>query len=111
MFSERRKSRRHDAKNLIALTSEGVAQVSNLSSKSIFIRFLQNTHFPDYSVIDLYDTKGLNLTEVFTKKVWSKTLNDPRGSKLFRSEVVAEFENLSLAQKSHLRFYLKQQKE
>lgn len=99
MVTERRKNQRLDAKSLIAPTSEGVGQVANLSSRSILIRFIQNVRFQDYSVMDLYDTKGLNLTDVFTKKVWSMTLNDQSDSKLFRSEVVAEFENLSLAQK------------
>ena len=111
MDTERRKSQRYDAKGLIALTSKGVAQVANLSSKSICIKFISNVHFPDYSVMDLYDATGLNMVEVLAKKVWSKTLNVQSGSKLFRSEIVAEFENLSPDQEYQLKFYLRQQKE
>jgi hypothetical protein len=111
MVTERRKSQRHDAKNLIALTSKGVAQVANLSTKNISIRFTKNVHFPDYSVIDLYDATGLNMVEVVAKKVWSKTLDDQSGYKLFRSEIGAEFENLTPSQESQLKSYLRQQNE
>jgi len=108
MVPERRKSHRREAKSLIALTAKGIAQVANLSSKNICIEFTSTVHFPDYSVIDLYDAKGLNLEEVVTKKVWSKTFDNQSGYKLFRSMIVAEFENLSPAQEYQLRFYLRQ---
>jgi hypothetical protein len=111
MVTERRKSVRHTANSLIAVTSKGVAQVVNLSLKSICIRFIGNVHFPDHSMLDLYDATGLNLVEVLAKKVWDKTLNNQSGSELFKSEVVAEFENLSSDQEYQLKFYLRQQKE
>ena len=111
MDTERRKSQRYDAKGLIALTSKGVAQVTNLSLKSICIRFIGNVHFPEYSVLDLYDATGLNMVEVLAKKVWSKTLGDQSGSTLFASEIVAELQNLSPDQEYQLKFYLRQQKE
>lgn len=108
MVTERRKSKRREAKSLIALTSKGIAQVANLSSKNICIKFTNIVHLPDYSVIDLYDAEGLNMEEVVTKKVWSKTFDNQSGYKLFRSKIVAEFENLSPAQEYQLRFYLRQ---
>jgi len=111
MVTERRKSQRRNAKGLIALTPKGVAQVANLSSESICIKFTSNVHFPDYSVMDLYDATGLNMVDVFAKKVWSKTLDDQSGYKLFRSEIVAKFENLSPSQEYQLRFYLRQQEK
>ena len=111
MVTERRKSQRQDAKSLIALTSEGVAQVANLSTKNIFIRFTKNVHFPDYSVMDLYDGTGLDMEEVIAKKVWSNTLDDQNSYKPFRSEIVAEFENLSPSQEYQLRVYFKKQQK
>ena len=111
MVTERRKSQRRDVKSLIALTSKGVAQVANLSSKGICIRFTNNVHFPDHSVIDLYDAKGLNMEKVVTKKVWSKKFDDQSGYKPFRSKIVAEFGNLSPSQEYQLRFYLRQLKK
>ena len=62
-------------------------------------------------MMDLSDATGLNMVEVLAKKVWSKILNDQSGSEFFSSEVVPEFENLSLTQEYQLRFYLRQQKE
>ncbi|MCP4342654.1 MAG: hypothetical protein GY799_28175 [Desulfobulbaceae bacterium] len=113
MVTERRERHRHNAKELIALTSKGVAQVVNLSTKGMYIRFTNNVHFPNYSVMDIYDSTGFSMVEVHAKKVWSKTLdNQNRYSyKPFKSEIFAEFENLSLSQECQLVFYLSKQKD
>ena len=111
MVTERRKSQRRNAKGLIALTPKGVAQVANLSSESICIKFTSNVHFPDYSAMDLYDSIGLNMVGVLAKKVWNKTSTQKSGFTPFKSEVVVEFQNLSPSQEYQLRYYLRQQLE
>lgn len=113
MVTERRESQRHAGKKLIALTSKGVAQVVNLSIKGMYIRFMNIVHLPDCLVMDLYDTTGLSMEGVHAKKVWSKTLDNQNGYryKPFKSEIFAEFENLSLTQECQLVFYLSRQND
>jgi len=111
MNVDRRKSKRHCTKSLIALTPKGVAQVVNLSAQSVFFRMKEKVHFQDYLVLDLYDAIGLNMVGILAKKVWSKTSNDEKDSDPFRSVIVARFEHLTPAQEYQLNFYLRQQPE
>lgn len=111
MSFDRRKSQRYITKSLIAITHKGVAQVSNLTTDSVFFRCMKKIDFPDYWVMDLYDTMGLNLEGVLVKKVWSKVSGKPNDSKLFHSEVAAEFKNLSSSQIYQLTLYLSHNNE
>jgi hypothetical protein len=113
MVTERRERWRRNTKGLIALTSQGVAQVVNLSTKGMYIRFTDSVHFLDYSVMDIYDSTGFSMVEVHAKKVWSKTLDNQNrySDKPFKSEIFAEFENLSFLQECQLVFYLSLQKD
>ena len=111
MDTDRRKSQRYVTDSLIAVTSKGIAQVVNLSTKSVFFRFTGDVHFPDYSAMDLYDSIGLNMVGVLAKKVWNKTSTQKSGFTPFKSEVVVEFQNLSPSQEYQLRYYLRQQLE
>ena len=113
MVTERRESQRYAGKKLIALTSKGVAQVVNLSIKGMYIRFKNIVYFPKYLVMDLYDTAGLSIESVHARKIWSKTFESQNGyrDKLFKSEIFADFENLSLSQECQLVFYLSQKKD
>jgi len=60
-------------KNVIALTPNGICQVSNLTLNSVFIRCMKKIDFPDYWIMDVYNTTGLSLEGVMTKKIWSRT--------------------------------------
>ncbi len=113
MVTERRERQRCNAKGLIVLTSKGVAQVVNISTKGIYIKFANIVNFPNNSVIDIYDITGFSMVELHAKKVWGKILVgiDRYSYKPFKSEVFAEFETLSLSQECQLVFYLSQEKD
>lgn len=111
MDPDRRKTHRHHTKNLIAVTSNGVAQVSNITLSSVFFRCVEKIDFPDHWLMDLYDPMKLDLVEVLVKKIWVKITAEPNKSKSFHSEVAAQFENLSPYQKDQLKYYLSQQNE
>jgi len=111
MDPDRRKTHRHHTKNLIAVTSNGVAQVSNITLSSVFFRCVEKIDFPDHWLMDLYDPMKLDLVEVLVKKIWEKTTTGSNKSKSFHSEVAAQFENLSLYQKDQLKHYLSNQKD
>lgn len=111
MDPDRRKTHRHHTKNLIAVTSNGVAQVSNITLSSVFFRCVEKIDFPDHWLMDLYDPMKLDLVEVLVKKIWVKTTTEPNKPKSFHSEVAAQFENLSPYQKDQLKYYLSQQNE
>jgi len=109
MAPDRRKTQRHLTKNLVAVTSSGVAQVSNITLSSVFFRCVEKIDFPDHWLMDLYDPMKLDLVEVLVKKIWEKTTTQPNKSKSFHSEVAAQFENLSPHQKDQLKHYLSNQ--
>ena len=111
MVTERRERQRCNAKGLIVLTSKGVAQVVNISTKGIYIKFTNIVHFPNNSVIDIYDITGFSMVELHAKKVWSKIFVGLDRYKPFKSEIFAEFETLSLSQECQLVFYLGQEKD
>jgi len=105
-YSDQRNSKRFKAKGGIALTSNGVCQVVNLSLGGLALKCFPELVFPPEWTMDIYDETGLNLQELKVKKIWTKRPDNPVSTLQSEVEVGGEFENLSSSQEAHLYSYI-----
>jgi len=110
MFNQR-KNKRLGAKKVIALVPYVICQVIDLTLDGISFRCRDKHVFPNELSIGIYDPTGLSMEQLQVKKVWEKRLNSPRTPAFFLMAVGWEFRNLSIAQESHLKFYLQRLQE
>lgn len=110
MFDQRR-NKRLGAKKVIVLVPYAICQVIDLNQGGISFRCLEKHEFPDELSIGIYDITGLSMEQLQVQKVWEKRVNSPNSPASFLMAVGWEFKNLSIAQESHLRFYLQQLEE
>ena len=110
MFDQR-KNKRLGTKKVIILVPYAICQVIDLTLYGISFRCRDEHDFPGELSIDIYDTTGLSMEQLQVKKVWEKRLNSPHTPASFLMAVGWEFRNLTIAQESHLKFYLQQLQE
>ena len=105
MFDQR-KNKRLGTKKVIVLVPYVICQVIDLTLDGISFKCRDEQDFPDELSIGIYDTTGLSMEQLQVKKVWEKRLNRPYTPASFLMAVGWQFRNLSIAQESHLKFYL-----
>lgn len=102
----KRKSKRLDVKDGIALTSNGVCQVINLSKGGLSLKFFHDLKLPNELIIDIYHETDLYVKDLKVKKVWEKKISNPARPLQQQMEIGGLFEKLSSTQVTLFDSYL-----
>lgn len=90
----RRRHERRQISEAVVLTSMGVCQVHNLSEGGMSFKCMYLQELPDEWQLDILDTNGTHLKELWVEKVWQKLDKIPVNPSHFALSVGVKFKNL-----------------
>jgi hypothetical protein len=105
-ISEQRKSQRHEAIHLLAVTDRGTGQILNINGEGLSFGCLYPHTFPHVFFLDLLDAKGSHIKKVQVRKMWETHGEYQNSSGEFELVVGVEFTELTSLQEDDLNYLL-----